>query len=66
MIETLNLVCLLGATAFYVDPDEEIDYLQAIIAKQEVTEVQPPRPPGKTSRNTERPVLSFTSSMTRF
>ncbi|KAK9532708.1 hypothetical protein VZT92_010082 [Zoarces viviparus] len=32
-----------GKVAFYPDPDEEIDYLHAIIEKQEVTEIKPPK-----------------------
>lgn len=32
-----------GKVAFYPDPDEEIDYLHAVIEKQEVTEIKPPK-----------------------
>lgn len=53
MSETLNLVCSLGKVTFYADPDEEIDYLQSVIAKQEVTEIQPPKNPGKNNHNVE-------------
>uniref|UniRef100_A0A3Q3XGN3 Uncharacterized protein n=1 Tax=Mola mola TaxID=94237 RepID=A0A3Q3XGN3_MOLML len=31
---------------FFPDPDEEIDFLQSIIAKQQVTEIQRPKSPG--------------------
>uniref|UniRef100_A0A3B5KGS6 Neural proliferation, differentiation and control, 1a n=1 Tax=Takifugu rubripes TaxID=31033 RepID=A0A3B5KGS6_TAKRU len=41
-----------GQSAFFSDPDEEIDFLQSVIAKQEVTELRPvTNPAGARRRN---------------
>lgn len=61
-----DLVCPSGGT-YYVDLDEEIDYLQSVIAKQQVTEGQPPRSPGKNqSQRRNVPQLGRNTSCSEF
>lgn len=44
-------VCSSGQSAFFADPDEEIDLLQAAFANEEVTELQPLTKPGEPAQN---------------
>ena len=48
----MNLVCSLAKVEFYPDLDEEIDYLRAVIEKQEVTEIKTTKPK-QTGKNPE-------------
>lgn len=44
--ETFRLYSPVEKVTFFPDPDEEIDFLQSVIAKQQVTEIQRPKSPG--------------------
>lgn len=47
----LTPVCSSGQSAFFSDPDEEIDFLQSVIDKQEVTALRPVTSPGERAQN---------------